>query len=65
MCVSTINLENTSLAHIGLGAFLAQSLLGKQLSRAFAHEIDVKGSWADPQVIPRQREIAPVPAPGG
>ncbi|MET0507695.1 MAG: AsmA-like C-terminal region-containing protein, partial [Burkholderiaceae bacterium] len=41
---------------IGLGAFLAQSLLGKQLSRAFAHEIDVKGPWVDPQVIPKRRE---------
>ena len=40
---------------VGLGAFVAQSLLGRQLSRAFAYEFEVKGGWADPQVVERPR----------
>jgi len=35
---------------IGVGTFLAQLLLRKQLSKIFSYEYDVTGSWADPQV---------------
>jgi uncharacterized protein YhdP len=41
---------------IGLGAFLAQSIFSQPLSRALAHEIDITGSWTDPNVIERKRE---------
>lgn len=41
---------------IGLGAFLAQSILSPSLSKALAYEIDISGSWADPKVTQRKRE---------
>ncbi|MGE0312460.1 MAG: YhdP family protein [Lautropia sp.] len=41
---------------VGLGAFLAQSILSPSLSRALAYEIDIKGSWSDPEVTQRKRE---------
>ena len=41
---------------VGLGAFLAQSILSPSLSKALAYEIDIKGSWADPEVVQRKRE---------
>ncbi len=44
---------------VGLGAFVAQSLLGKQISKAFAYDFQVKGAWADPQVIEKKREEVP------
>ena len=47
---------------IGLGALLAQSVLSEPLSRAFAYEIDVTGSWADPTVVQRKRERFGPPA---
>ena len=53
---------------VGLGAFVAQSLLGKQISKAFAYDFQVKGPWTDPQVIEKKREEAPLPLqypPGG
>ena len=40
---------------VGLGAFIAQSLLGRQISKAFAYEFEVKGAWDDPQVIEKKR----------
>jgi uncharacterized protein YhdP len=43
---------------IGLGTFLAQMLLRDPLSKAFSHEYDVSGSWAEPQVKRRERAEA-------
>jgi uncharacterized protein (TIGR02099 family) len=43
---------------LGLGTFLAQFVLRDPLSRAFALQYDVTGSWTDP-VITRQTRIAP------
>ena len=43
---------------VGLGAFVAQSLLGRQLSKAFAYEFEIKGAWDDPQVIQKKRETS-------
>jgi uncharacterized protein (TIGR02099 family) len=45
---------------IGLGAFLAQTVLRDPLSRALALEYDITGSWTDP-VIKRRSRIAPTP----
>ncbi len=43
---------------LGLGAFLAQFVLKDPLSRAFALQYDVTGSWANP-TITRQTRITP------
>ncbi len=48
---------------VGLGAFLAQSIFSQPLSRAFAHEFEITGSWANPTVIQRRRE--PLATPKG
>ncbi len=40
---------------VGLGTFLAQTLLRNPLSRALALEFDVTGSWTDPVVTRRSR----------
>jgi uncharacterized protein (TIGR02099 family) len=40
---------------VGLGTFLAQALLRDPLSKAFAYEFDVSGTWTDPQVKRRER----------
>ena len=51
---------------VGLGAFVAQSLLGRQISKAFAYDFQIKGPWADPQVIQKKkREEAPLQYPPG
>ena len=51
---------------VGLGAFVAQSLLGKQISKAFAYDFQIRGPWADPQVIEqKKREEAPLQYPPG
>jgi uncharacterized protein YhdP len=46
---------------LGLGTFLAQMVLRDPLSRAFALQYDVTGSWTDP-TITRQTRITPSPA---
>ena len=43
---------------LGLGTFLAQFVLRDPLSRAFALQYDVTGSWTNP-VITRQTRITP------
>ena len=40
---------------LGLGAFLAQFVLKDPLSKAFALQYDVTGSWTDPKIARRQR----------
>jgi uncharacterized protein YhdP len=47
---------------IGLGTFLAQLVLRDPLSKAFALQYDVTGSWTDPQVTRRSR-ITPTQPP--
>ncbi len=47
---------------IGLGTFLAQLVLKDPLSKAFALQYDVTGSWTDPQIARRSR-ITPTPSP--
>jgi len=55
--VPEINAGTASLAYaainpvVGLGTFLAQMLLRKQVSEAATREFWVTGSWADPQVV--------------
>ena len=54
--VPEINAGTASLAYaainpvVGLGTFLAQMLLRKQVSEAATREFWVTGPWADPQV---------------
>ncbi len=54
--VPEINAGTASLAYaainpvVGLGTFLAQMLLRKQVSEAATREFWITGSWADPQV---------------
>lgn len=50
---------------IGLGTFLAQMVLRDPLSKAFSHEYDVTGSWADPQVNKRERQARAQPTGEG
>ncbi len=45
---------------IGLGALLANTVLKGTLSRAFALEYDISGTWSDPVVVRRGR-ITPTP----
>jgi uncharacterized protein YhdP len=40
---------------IGLGALLANTVLKSSLSRAFALEYDISGTWNDPIVVRRGR----------
>ncbi len=71
--VPEINAGTASLAYaainpvVGLGTFLAQMLLRKQVSEAATREFWVTGPWADPQVGkgsgPKQ-EGSPEPAQG-
>jgi len=52
---------------IGLGSFAAQYVLRKPLQEVLAYEVDVTGSWTDPEVSERYRRVAPVqqsPTPG-
>jgi uncharacterized protein (TIGR02099 family) len=68
--VPEINAGTASLAYaainpvVGLGTFVAQMLLRKQMSEAITREFWVTGTWADPQVSkgsgPR---LEPEPAP--
>lgn len=70
--VPEINAGTASLAYaainpvVGLGTFLAQMLLRKQVSEAATREFWVTGSWADPQVGkgagPRLDADAPAPS---
>jgi uncharacterized protein YhdP len=48
---------------IGLGTFLAQTLLRNPLSNAFAMEFDVTGSWTEPVVTRRSRITPNTPEP--
>ncbi len=43
---------------LGLGAFLAQYILRNPLSKAFALEYDIAGTWADPTITRRGRAAA-------
>lgn len=44
---------------VGLGTFIAQTLLRNPLSRALALEFEVTGSWTDPIVTRRSRTTPP------
>jgi uncharacterized protein (TIGR02099 family) len=46
---------------IGIGAFLAQWLLQKPLSRAATREFRISGAWADPQVTALKRTTDTAP----
>lgn len=65
--VPDVNAVGASLAYaainpvVGLGTFLAQVLLRKQVSEASTQEFMVTGSWADPQVD-KVAARTPVPA---
>jgi uncharacterized protein YhdP len=48
---------------IGLGSLAAQYVLRKPLQEALAYEVDITGSWSDPDVQPRARR--PVAPPAG
>ena len=47
---------------IGLGTFLAQLVLRNPLSKAFALQYDVTGSWTDPKIARRNRIAANPPS---
>jgi uncharacterized protein YhdP len=61
--VPEINAGTAALAYavinpaIGLGAFLAQTLLRKPLTQASTREFHVSGPWADPKVEQVQRKL--------
>jgi uncharacterized protein YhdP len=71
--VPEINAGTAALAYavinpaIGLGAFLAQTILRKPLMAAATREFRITGAWADPAVAPVARklgdDIPPVDAP--
>jgi len=42
---------------IGLGSLVAQFVLREPLQTLFAYTVDVRGPWADPQVMRRQRRL--------
>ena len=44
---------------VGLGTFLAQLVLKDPLSKAFALQYDVTGSWTDPKIARRNRITPP------
>jgi uncharacterized protein YhdP len=46
---------------LGLGTYLAQLVLRDPLSKAFALEYDVAGSWTEPKVTRRSRVTPPSP----
>ncbi|MBC8120181.1 MAG: TIGR02099 family protein, partial [Burkholderiaceae bacterium] len=48
---------------LGLGAFLASYMLRDPLSKAFALEYDIGGTWAQPSVERRGRSSAQTPTP--
>ncbi|UCE32236.1 MAG: TIGR02099 family protein [Burkholderiales bacterium] len=41
---------------VGLGSFLAQLVLRKPLRELFSYQIEVKGSWSDPDVVEKRKE---------
>ena len=61
--VPEINAGTAALAYavinpaVGLGAFLAQTLLRKPLTQASTREFHVSGPWADPKVEQVQRKF--------
>ncbi|HKX42479.1 MAG TPA: YhdP family protein, partial [Burkholderiaceae bacterium] len=61
--VPEINAGTAALAYavinpaVGLGAFLAQTILRKPLMEASTREFHVSGSWADPKVEQVQRKL--------
>ena len=63
------NAEAASLAYaainpvIGIGTFIAQYLLRKQVADASTQEFMITGSWADPQVVEKRRRVEPAPPP--
>lgn len=66
--VPEVNAGTASLAYavinpaIGLGTFIAQVLLRKQVAEASTRQFSITGSWADPQVERVERPLfAPVP----
>lgn len=66
--VPEVNAGTASLAYavinpaVGLGTFIAQVLLRKQVAEASTRQFSITGSWADPQVERVQRPLlAPVP----
>ena len=74
--VPEINAGTASLAYavinpaIGLGTFLAQVVLRKQLAQAGTREFSIRGTWADPKVEQVERKMTddvpalePPPAP--
>lgn len=66
--VPQINAEAASLAYvainpvIGIGTFIAQYLLRKQVADASTQEFMVTGSWADPHVEKLERKPKPAEA---
>ncbi|RZI80502.1 MAG: TIGR02099 family protein, partial [Rubrivivax sp.] len=68
--VPEVNAGTASLAYavinpaVGLGTFIAQVLLRKQVAEASTREFTVTGSWADPQVERVQRSFIAPPAAG-
>lgn len=68
--VPEVNAGTASLAYavinpaIGLGTFIAQVLLRKQVAEASTREFSITGSWADPQVERVQRSLL-APAAAG
>ncbi len=68
--VPEINAGTAALAYavinpaIGLGAFLAQSILKKPLTAAGTREFHISGPWADPKVERAERKLGDdVPSP--
>ncbi|MGH6645999.1 YhdP family protein [Aquabacterium sp.] len=68
--VPEVNAGTASLAYavinpaIGLGTFIAQVLLRKQVAEASTRQFSITGSWADPQVERVQRPLfAPAAGP--
>ncbi len=63
LVIPEINAGSASLVYallanpaIGLGTFLAQWVLRDPLSKAFSYDLDVTGSWAEPQVKRRDKQ---------
>jgi uncharacterized protein YhdP len=46
---------------VGLGTFAAQYVLRGPLQQALAVDVDINGSWADPEVRERSRRAADNP----
>jgi uncharacterized protein YhdP len=47
---------------LGLGTFAAQYLLRGPLQQVLAIDVDINGSWADPEVRERSRRATGTPA---